>query len=269
MRLPFEQRPADAAPYPSFRLTPSRRPTKRWVWAAIAVAMAVGIASLRIVFPDPDHPYFVLWIVPVLIVAVEFGTAAGVAAALISMATAGFVDGLLVDHPVLGPEQYLFRGAAIIFLGAGFGFLADRLRQSAEAQARFWTLSSDLLTIADRSGYMIRVSPSWTRTLGWSAEELTSRPFLEFVHPDDQEASRAELERVLTRGEGPTSRIATCSLTAATACCSGEPPPNPKQATSRQSPGTSRSAPRSSGASRRQSRTRSGRTRQRASSSRE
>jgi PAS domain S-box-containing protein len=201
VRLPFGRRPADAPPFASLESSASRDSARRWWLLALAGAMAVGIASLRLISPDPSHPYFVLWIVPVLIVAVEFGVAAGVTAALISMGAAVFVDGVLADQPNLRLDDYIFRGTAIIFLGATFGIFAERLRRNSEAQARFWELSSDLLTVADPSGYLLRVSPSWTRTLGWTPEELTSRPFLEFVHPDDQEASRAELERVI-RGKG-------------------------------------------------------------------
>ena len=36
-----------------------------------------------------------------------------------------------------------------------------------------------------------RVNASWTHVLGWSAEELTTRPWLDFVHPDDRAATIA------------------------------------------------------------------------------
>jgi PAS domain S-box-containing protein len=42
-------------------------------------------------------------------------------------------------------------------------------------------------------GLFKRVNPPWERTLGFSAEELMSRPFIDFVHPDDRERSLAEV----------------------------------------------------------------------------
>lgn len=51
--------------------------------------------------------------------------------------------------------------------------------------------SIDLLCIVDDSGYFLKVSKSFTNELGWSGEELMSKPFLSFMHPDDIEPSIA------------------------------------------------------------------------------
>src|SRR5450432_1813304 len=50
----------------------------------------------------------------------------------------------------------------------------------------FFEMSLDNLCVAGIDGYFKRVNPSWTRTLGWTAAELLSRPSVEFVHPDDR-----------------------------------------------------------------------------------
>jgi len=54
---------------------------------------------------------------------------------------------------------------------------------------KFFSASLDLLCIAGADGYFKDLSPSWSRTLGWSLEELKSKPFLEFVHPEDRDAT--------------------------------------------------------------------------------
>ncbi|WP_425618968.1 PAS domain S-box protein [Anatilimnocola sp. NA78] len=56
----------------------------------------------------------------------------------------------------------------------------------------FFEFCNEMLCVADSRGYFTRVNPAWTQTLGWSAEELTSRPFIEFVHPDDLAATVRE-----------------------------------------------------------------------------
>lgn len=66
---------------------------------------------------------------------------------------------------------------------------------------RFFELSLDMLCIANADSYFIRLSPAFTRTLGWSLEELMSRPFLDFVHPDDRTDTLLEVERQIGRSE--------------------------------------------------------------------
>jgi PAS domain S-box-containing protein len=81
--------------------------------------------------------------------------------------------------------------------------LADLNRQLELARQeldQFFSLSLDLLGIADVDGRFKRVNAAWERALGWTAAELTSGPYLEFVHPDDREATAAQAEG-LARGD--------------------------------------------------------------------
>ena len=73
--------------------------------------------------------------------------------------------------------------------------LTERKRVEAERE-RFFVLSRDLLCIVDAKGCFKRINPSWEHTLGYSSEELMSRPVLDFVHPDDLERTRAERARL-------------------------------------------------------------------------
>jgi PAS domain S-box-containing protein len=76
-----------------------------------------------------------------------------------------------------------------LILAAFAGALGLNSGRRARAQAeldRIFNLSSDLIAVADLDGRFTRVNPAFERTLGYSSEELRSRPYVEFVHPDDR-----------------------------------------------------------------------------------
>lgn len=75
-----------------------------------------------------------------------------------------------------------------------FADISERKRVEAERD-RFFDISLDLICLAEPMGCFKRVNPAFTKVLGWSSDELTSRPLMEFIHPDDREATLAEFKR--------------------------------------------------------------------------
>ena len=63
----------------------------------------------------------------------------------------------------------------------------DASRAVRDLEDRFFAVAVDMLCFLDFDGYFKRLNPAWERTLGFTREELMSKPFIEFVHPDDRE----------------------------------------------------------------------------------
>ncbi|WP_202444764.1 PAS domain S-box protein [Schauerella aestuarii] len=61
---------------------------------------------------------------------------------------------------------------------------AELATRTAERD-RLWELSDDLLVVADYEGRLLRVSPSWTRVLGYGESELYAMHYRTILHPDD------------------------------------------------------------------------------------
>jgi PAS domain S-box-containing protein len=72
-----------------------------------------------------------------------------------------------------------------------FNFLEDR----------YFDLSLDMLCVAHFSGYFLKLSAAWERTLGFTREELQSKRMFEFVHPDDRERTLEQNRIVRTGGK--------------------------------------------------------------------
>src|SRR5207249_8774735 len=95
------------------------------------------------------------------------------------------------------PDQEFLKMFAA--LGGQIGQFIERTR-AEETLDRFFTLSLDMLCIVGFDGVFRRLNPAWEQTLGYTLEELTSRPFWDFVHPEDHAASLNELEKLSAGG---------------------------------------------------------------------
>ena len=57
-------------------------------------------------------------------------------------------------------------------------------------------IERDLLCTVNSAGYFTSLNSGWERVLGWTREELLSRPLADFVHPADRERTAAEMSKV-------------------------------------------------------------------------
>ena len=95
-------------------------------------------------------------------------------------------------HPVPDPEGHICHVAANI-RDITEGKLAVDDRQ------RIFEASFDMLCFIGVDGCFKDLNPSWTRTLGWSVAELLNTPWLDLVHPKDQQIAVEAEERLLLR----------------------------------------------------------------------
>ncbi len=79
----------------------------------------------------------------------------------------------------------------------GVLFDITETKQLEAERDRFFDCALDLFCILSFDGYFKRLNPAWTTTLGYDMEELKAHPVLEFVHPDDIDASESKLADVL------------------------------------------------------------------------
>ena len=77
----------------------------------------------------------------------------------------------------------------------------DAALAAHEMEDRFFAVSVDMLCMLDFNGYFKRINPAWERTLGYTRKELMSRPFIEFVHPDDRERTLKQNAEVRAGGK--------------------------------------------------------------------
>lgn len=123
------------------------------------------------------------------------------------------------------PWIILAAGLVLAGFAGALGLNAGRRAQAQAEADRIFNLSSDLIAVADFDGHFTRVNPAFERTLGYSSEELRSRPYVEFVHPDDRSQTLRAAAELSGGGMWSSSRIGTCVKTVRRAGCSGAPAP--------------------------------------------
>ena len=79
-----------------------------------------------------------------------------------------------------------------------FAFIHDitQRRRVAEERDRFFTLSRDMVCVSNFEGYFVRVNSACLTILGYTPQEMMQKRWIEFVHPDDQEATLAEARKL-------------------------------------------------------------------------
>jgi PAS domain S-box-containing protein len=85
---------------------------------------------------------------------------------------------------------------AIAAIALAFGRAVTARRHPQQEARRIFELSLDLICVVDVDGRFASVNPAFERTLGYPPAQMLRRPFADFVHPDDRDASLERLRDV-------------------------------------------------------------------------
>jgi PAS domain S-box-containing protein len=96
------------------------------------------------------------------------------------------------------------RGVITAWVGTNTEIEAQKQAEAETARdrERLWTSSQDLMLVCDLAGLITAVNPSAERMLGWTEDEMVGRTLVDFLHPDDLEATNRELSAL---SEGATT----------------------------------------------------------------
>jgi putative two-component system response regulator len=163
---------------------------------ALLAALLAALPLADVALPDAA---VLLLVVPIALCAARFGTTGGVcsAAAGIAVATVWLADGSRFAH---GWLDFATHSIAFALVGVLVGSVASQRRWLEREIARHNELSLDLICTASFDGYFLTLNPAWTQVLGYPLGDLKARPYLDFIHPDDIEATQAEVERQTKAG---------------------------------------------------------------------
>ncbi len=180
-----------------------RQGVPRGVTLAVAGLLFAVILALWNGTADTRAEISMLFVLPIALCAMAFGALGGLLAG-------GFAVTLVLGWNVgtdadLGPVGVATRSLVFLLLGGMLGRFVDVRQKLAKRGRRYYELSRDLLCTANFDGYFEWVNPAWEATLGYTRAELLSRPFVEFVHPDERDDTQGETDRLA--GERPGTHL--------------------------------------------------------------
>jgi PAS domain S-box-containing protein len=185
------------------------RARRRKLALVAAVVVLAGGFALRMSLHDPNNGVLGVYLIAILLVAVEWGPRPGLATAAVAFGL--FVLWAQIESVDFGPLGYLTRAAAFFPFAVLVGVGAQRLRAAIEEgsrvagrQRRILETAEEAFIASDRRGVIREWNPAAERTFGWSADEAIGRLLPETVVPPRmREGYWRGLRHYLETGEGP------------------------------------------------------------------
>lgn len=191
---------------------------------AVAALLFAAVLLLRLVATNPNDPVTILYTLPVSLLAIQFGAAAGIAAAALAMGLFGVWA--ITDEVEVGALGVLSRAIGLFLIGGLVGHFSDRLRQalavvtSKERQLQsILDNTSAVIYLKDREGRYLLVNRQFERIFGKERDsvvgktdyDLFPRYMADAFRSNDRRTLKAgaplELEEVAPHEDGPHTYI--------------------------------------------------------------
>jgi PAS domain S-box-containing protein len=75
--------------------------------------------------------------------------------------------------------------------------LEQKVIERSLARGRTWDLSLELMSVINEHGLIENSNPAWMNVLGWPEAQITGKPLLHFLHPEDVAAAQASFAGAL------------------------------------------------------------------------
>jgi PAS domain S-box-containing protein len=97
-------------------------------------------------------------------------------------------------------QTFVMVAALVMILATVMTWFFHARGRAQRERDRFFNVTRDMLCVAGFDGFFKRVNPAWEKALGFTSKEMITKPFVDFVHPDDREKTIAAMSD-LTRGQ--------------------------------------------------------------------
>jgi PAS domain S-box-containing protein len=117
----------------------------------------------------------------------------------VPLVSEGNIVGALTARTYCLEEEYTNADLDLLsFIGNQVGYLLEKNKAEKEIKQfeKHFSVSMDLLCIANTNGFFEKINPKFSEVLGYSEEKLLAVSLLNFVHPDDIEATQEEINNL-------------------------------------------------------------------------
>jgi diguanylate cyclase (GGDEF)-like protein/PAS domain S-box-containing protein len=156
---------------------------------AVSLGLFAVVSVLFMIRHAPADGVGFLYVLPVGLVAVELGWRWGVGVAALCFGS--YVIWAALNDIELSLLGYATRAVVLFSIGGALGWVAARARAAGDESERWFAMANVMLATATLEGTFTRLNPAWQAALGWTPEELMSKPYVEFIHPEDVESTFA------------------------------------------------------------------------------
>lgn len=98
-------------------------------------------------------------------------------------------------------QTFVVVGLMLLLLTTTVSWVYQARRRAQQERDRFFSLTRDMLCVAGFDGFFKRVNPAWEKSLGYTANEMKMKQFIEFVHPEDRAKTVAQTASLVAGGE--------------------------------------------------------------------